>query len=223
MTTIGESISRLRNALKAVNEDAFLTDRFIYSVFIKYAKGLIRRQDNENKIMRYDSLFELLPYVELIEVDKIEANCAGLKTGCKIMRTKRKLPTVFQGSLGPIFRNVGPIDGSDTFQQINSAVYLVMTNSTNFKYNKCHYFWFRNGYLYFPDIKWEAVQIEGMFEEPTDDFCNLNSTDCTIMQHKELTLPEYLFAEAEQMTLQELLTLAKIPVDTADDSQNTVR
>ena len=31
MTTIGEVISRVRNTLKAVKEDAFLTDRTIYS------------------------------------------------------------------------------------------------------------------------------------------------------------------------------------------------
>lgn len=89
MTTIRESISRIRNVFKLVNEDAFLTDRFIYSLLIKYSKALIRRQDVENKLMQYDSLFETLPYVELIEVDKIEADCARLKTGCKIMRTKR--------------------------------------------------------------------------------------------------------------------------------------
>ena len=33
MTTIGETISRVRNTLKAVKEDAFLTDRIIYSSF----------------------------------------------------------------------------------------------------------------------------------------------------------------------------------------------
>ena len=89
MTTIREAISRIRNVFKLVNEDAFLTDRFIYSLLIKHSKTLIRRQDVENKLMQYDSLFETLPYVELIEVDKIEADCARLKTGCKIMRTKR--------------------------------------------------------------------------------------------------------------------------------------
>lgn len=59
-TTIGDAVSRMRNVLKAVKEDPFLTDRFIYSVLSKYSKMLIRRQDNENKIMRFQSLFEPL-------------------------------------------------------------------------------------------------------------------------------------------------------------------
>ena len=223
MTTIRESISRIRNVFKLVNEDAFLTDRFIYSLLIKYSKALIRRQDVENKLMQYDSLFETLPYVELIEVDRIEADCARIKTGCKIMRTKKKLPKLMSGSNGPIFRTIAPIDGSDVFQQCLTAVYVAMTQSTNFKYNKCHYFWFKNGYLYFPDIIWDAVSIEAMFEEPVDAFCNENDEDCTLAQDRNLTVPDYLLTEIEQLTQQELMTLGKIPADTGDNSQNIMR
>ena len=71
MTSIRESISRIRNVFKLVSEEAFITDRYIYSVLLKYAKALIRRQDNENKLMQYDSLFETLPFVDLISIDKI--------------------------------------------------------------------------------------------------------------------------------------------------------
>ena len=223
MTSIRESISRIRNVFKIVTEDAFLTDRFIYSLLLKHSKALVRRQDVENKIMQYDSLFETLPYVELIEVDRIEADCARVKSGCKIMRTKKKLPKVMTGANGPIFRTVSPIDGSDVFQQCLSAVYVAMTQSTNFKYNKCHYFWFKNGYLYFPDIVWDAVSVEGMFEEPVDGFCNENEADCTLAQDRNLTVPDYLLTEIEQMTQQELMTLGKIPSDTGDNSQNIMR
>ena len=56
-TTIGYTVSRVRNVLKAVKEDAFLTDRFIYSVILKYAKLFIKRQDNLNMILRFNSFF----------------------------------------------------------------------------------------------------------------------------------------------------------------------
>jgi hypothetical protein len=46
MTTIGEAISRVRGVLKIVKQESFTTDRFIYSIISKYAKTLIRRQDN---------------------------------------------------------------------------------------------------------------------------------------------------------------------------------
>ena len=35
MTTIGEVVSRVRQAIKADNDDAFITDRYLYSLIIK--------------------------------------------------------------------------------------------------------------------------------------------------------------------------------------------
>ena len=52
MTSIGEAISRVRNTLKAVREDPFLTDRNIYFLLIKYGKTLLKREDNQNKLRR---------------------------------------------------------------------------------------------------------------------------------------------------------------------------
>jgi hypothetical protein len=225
MMTIGESVSRIRNILKGVSEDAFLTDRFIFSILNKYTYTLIRRQDNESKLMKYDSLFEVLPVVDLIEVDKIEADCAGIKTGCKIMRTCEKLPKVFNGSIGPIFRNITSIDGSEVFTQTKAILYQSMASSTHFKYNKNKYYWYKNGYLYFPDITWESVSIEGMFEESTAGYCKEDGDDvvCQIKQNETYNIPDHLFAEIEQMAQQELLMLGKIPSDTNDDSQNILR
>ncbi len=40
MTTVGEAISRMRNTLKSVKEDPFLTDRVIYYSLIKYGQAL---------------------------------------------------------------------------------------------------------------------------------------------------------------------------------------
>jgi hypothetical protein len=149
-TTIGDTISRVRNIVKGVKEDAFLTDRFIYSLILKYAKLYIRRQDNENKIMRFQSLFEPLPCVELVEVDKIEACCSGIKSKCIIMRTKDRLPTVLEGSFGPLFRTISSIDGSEVIYKTYPSIFTNMTNSTSFKYNKTKYYWYLDGYPLFP-------------------------------------------------------------------------
>lgn len=223
MTTIKESISRIRNVFKLVTEDAFLTDRFIYSLLLKHSKAFMRREDVLKSIMQYDSLFETLPVVDLIETDRIEAGCAGVKTGCKVMRTRDKLPELMTNDIGPVIRTVSSIDGQYIMQQSRSAVYVAIANSTSFKYNKTKYFWFKNGYLYFPNIDWDAVSIEGLFEGPVDGFCNENDDDCTVAQDRNFVIPDYLFTEIEQITQQELMTLGKIPADTGDNSQNIMR
>lgn len=224
MTTIGESISRVRNILKAVKEDPFMTDRLIYSIIIKYAKVLIRRQDNENKVIQITSLFRDLTFVELIEVDKITASCAGIRSNCTIMRTKEKVPNMLEGSTGPIIRAVMSLDQSQVLTPTYPTMYTNITNSTNFKYNKTIYYWLSDGYIYIPNVAWEACRIQALFDDDITFYnCPDNGSPCDLAQNREIPIPEYLFAEIEQMALKEILTSGSIPTDGPDDSQNILR
>lgn len=222
MITVGDSISRLRNTLKAVKEDPFMTDRYLASVVMKYAKLLIKRQDDQNKIMRFQSLFDALPCVDLIEVDKIEACCAGIKSKCIIKRTKDRLPLVLEGTYGPLFRSVTSIDGSIELFRTYPATYTSMTKSTNFKYNKNKYYWYLDGYLYFPNIAWDAIRIEGLWDADIS-YLKCDADICKSMQDQPMRIPEYLFAEIEQLALKEILTAGQIPTDGADNQQNVLR
>jgi hypothetical protein len=223
MNTIGESVARVRGILKGSNEDSFLTDRFVYSIISKYMKVLLKREQNQKKLMANDDLFQIISSIDLIEVDKIEADCAPLKSNCTILRTENKIPKLFNGARGPLIRKVYSIDGSYEFKQTSPTNYISLSKSTNFKYNKQKYFWYRNDYLYFPDSEVEAVMVEALWEDSLDGFCSIDETDCTLMQDKKLPLPEYLFAEVEQMAEQEFGMSFKIPDSGQDDSQTLLR
>ena len=136
MTTIGEAISRVRNTLKAVKEDAFLTDRNIYFLLTKYGQTLLKREDNQFRLMKISSIFQVLPYLELIDVDKVEAGCIGIYSGCYFKRTKEKLPTILDGVFGPIIRTVSSIDGTIELYRTDPGTWVSMTKTTTFKYNK---------------------------------------------------------------------------------------
>jgi len=220
MTTIGEVISRVRNTLKAVKEDPFLTDRTIYYALTKYGQALLKREDNQFRLMKISSAFNVLPYVELIDVDKVEAGCVGVYSGCYFKRSKDKLPTIFDGAMGPIIRTVSSIDGSIEMFRTDPGTWVSITKSTTFKYNKRPYFWYLNGYLYCPNIDWDAIRVEAIFQAQVDS-C---STDpCTIRQDDPLPFPEYLFAEVEQFVVKELTMAMQVPTDGPDDSQNVLR
>ena len=73
---IAEAISRIRGQVKAEVQDSFVTDRYIYSLIEKYSQVLMRRQDSLNKLMKFNSVWATLPYVEMIDVDKVEAGCS---------------------------------------------------------------------------------------------------------------------------------------------------
>ena len=221
MTTIGESISRVRNTLKAVKEDPFLTDRVIYSSLIKYGQTLLKREDNQFKLMKISSIFQVLPYIELIDVDKVEAGCVGVYSGCYFKRSKDKLPTILEGTFGPIIRTTSSIDGSIEMFRTDPGTWVSMVRTTTFKYNTRKYFWYLNGYLYAPNIDWDAVRMEAIFQGVTDP-CD-SKQECEIAQDKPLTIPEYLFSEVEQFVIKELSMSMQVPADDADDSQNSFR
>lgn len=226
-TTIGYTVSRVRNSIKAVKEDAFVTDRYIWSVITKYAKMYIKQQDTAKKLLKFRSFYKTLPCIELIEVDKIEACCAGIQTGCTIMRTKEKLPTPFEGPVGAMFRTVSSIDGSYEVYPTEPGTYTSMTKTTTFKYNKNKYYWYMNGHMYFPNIEWDAVKIEGIWDDDVTNFvCDAGDGDdgnCIVRQQQETNIPEGLFAMIEKEVLNEIMPQVQIPPDQGDDKQNVYR
>lgn len=220
MTTIGEAISRVRNTLKAVKEDPFLTDRTIYFSLMKYSQTLIKREDNQFRLMKMSQIFQVLPYVELIDVDKIEAGCVGVYSECYFKRSKEKLPSILNGMFGPIIRTTSSIDGSIEMFRTDPGTWISMTKTTTFKYNKRPYFWYLNGYIYCPNVDWDAIRIEAIFENNTQ---TCDTDPCEIQQDQPLNIPEYLFSEVEQFVVKELTMSIQVPTDGADDSQNPLR
>jgi hypothetical protein len=223
MTTIGEAITRVRAALKAVKEDAFLTDRNVYFAILKYGKTLLKREDNQNRLMKMSSLFSYLPYVELIDVDKVEAGCTGVYSECYIKRSKDKIPQLFDGMYGPVIRTASSIDSSIKMYRTEPGTFVSITKSTNYKYNKKVYFWYLNGYIYVPNVAWDAMKLEGIFEGDKRDFLCPSPNDCLIRQDFQIPFPEYLFSEIEQFVIKELSMTMQVPSNGPDDSQNILR
>lgn len=223
MRTIGDIVSRIKNLIKAVKQDAFMTDRFIYSLVLKHAKLFMRRQDALNRLMKFNPVFQTLDFVELIEVDKVQAQCVGLDSDCRIMRTKEKLPSFFQGYWGPLIRAVTTLDGSEEMVPTYPTTFLNISKQKNFKYNKSKYYWFINEYLYFPNLQWEAVKIEGIFEGDISKFnCNCNVA-CIQAQDQQFNVPDFLDADIDRMVLQDLGIMERLPPDDIDDKKNINR
>lgn len=225
MNTIGDGISRVRNVLKAVKEDPFMTDRFIYSLILKYAKTLMERDSKKVDIFKNSSLFREIPCIEMIEVDKVEACCGGIKTKCTFMRSKNPLPPITALNGGYLIKHLTSIDYSADMHETQPYTYTNMTKSPNFKYNTHKYFWIVNNYIYAPNISWEMLRLSAMFEEDVSQYdCGSDvASNCVPEQERSFGVPEHLFSEIEQLVRQEILTAGQIPSDGSDDSQNAMR
>lgn len=225
---VGDVVSRLRNLIKAVRQDAFLTDRFIYSVVLKHARWLMRREDSSNKIMSHAAIFETLDYVYTVEVDKVEAGCIGVSSSTFFTRTEDKMDMFMQGYWGPMIRNVTSLDGSVQMISTTPSRYAALSKSKNFKFNKNVYYWYLNDYLYFPNVDWEAVRIDAIVQGDISRYkcadCNKKDFSCRIRQEMLFGMPEYLLAEMETNVLKELGLMFQLPSDPAPiDKQNPVR
>jgi hypothetical protein len=220
--TIGDVISRLRSQIKGVRQDAFVTDRMIYSFIIKHAKWLMKREDSKNRLMSFSGVVQTMDFVELIDIDKVEACCTGIKSDCTIKRTKDKLPIFLQGYYGPLIRAVTSLDGSEELQPIIPSSYLNIANSKNGKYNKTRYFWLINDYLYFPNLEWDAIRIEGIFEDDISRWTCAEDS-CKLRQDDSFNVPDYLLGELESQVMKDLSLMYQIPSDLANDKQSQSR
>lgn len=212
MATIGQAISRVRNIIKAVKTDAFITDRFLYSLLLKYGALYIKQEMDKNGLSAFSSFFKTLPCVELIEVDKVEA-CCDVQSGCTIMRTKDPLPKIMTSANGPLIRIVSSIDGATDVGITEPLTYQRLQYTSGAKYNKGLYYWYMNDYMYFPNIGWPQVKITALFE---GDISKYQCEDkCSVLQDATAPFPDHLYALIEQGVLKELGFSQQIAPDPA--------
>jgi len=221
MNTISEAISRVRNGIKAVDADSFITDRLIYSNIIKYAKMFIKKQDGQSMQAKFNSLYNRIPCLELIEVDKVEA-CCDIKSGVVIKRSKEKLPSIIKGSNGPLIRTVASLDNSVEVYRTSPQLFTSLRKTSGAKYNTKKYYWILNGYLYLPNVSWEGVAVDAIFEGILNGFTC--SDPCAPAQNQLLNIPGELFAQIEQMVINDFLRSSQINTDPAPaDKQSLLR
>ena len=219
--TIGNIISRVRNQIKASKQDTFMTDRVLYSFILKHAQWLMKREDSKSRLLSFNSVIQTLEFVELIDVDKVMACCTGIKSDLQIKRTKEKMPSFMQGYWGPLIRTIASLDGSTELQPILPSTFIKMANSKNYKYNKTLYYWFLDDYIYFPNLDWDAVRIEGIFEDDIQLF-TCKDDACILRSSQPFNIPDYLYAELESEVLKDMMNMSQFPTD-SPDKQSTFR
>lgn len=215
---IGQLISQARNQLRMVNADMKVSKRFIWSIIDKHARWLIKRESSKLKLMKMDYLFQTLKCVDVIEVPSSD-ECCGIKTKCKIWRTREKVPQVYTDEDGVIFKAVYSVDGSEEFIPIKLQEFMRKTENPHSKYDKGRYYYYNNGYLYFPNSHIKMVQVKGYFMDEIINECRPEDhiKKCMSNMDKRLRIPDYLVAEMMEHVVNDLINLRKIPADVRID------
>lgn len=221
MSTIGEAISRVRGTLTAVNHDSFITDRLIHNMLVTRAKYYIKQRHPYGRKAQMMSLFTRLGNLELIETSKVDA-CISIDLPCTIKRTKDKIPAIIDGPNGPLIRGVMSVDGATEIYQVTPQEWERMTRTSGFKYNKQKYYWIVNQYIFLPNVSWETISIEAMFEGDVTGFkCD---DECAFIQSQPFGIPSELLAIIEDDVVQRLANREKINMDLQpSDKQSPIR
>lgn len=154
---------------------------------------LLKQVDSKFQLMKLGYLYQVWKCVELIEAPTID-ECCGVKTNCTIYRTKHKLPYTLVASWGPIIRSVSSLDGFTEVFPITPMEWNRKQEDTNTKYNKTVYYYWSEGYLYFPNLEWKKIQVEALFEEDIDRYneCCIKVDPCKTMLDSIFRIPKEL-------------------------------
>ena len=208
---IGQAISMIRNDFKLVHADSRITNKYIYSLIQKHASWIIRQDSEKNKLIKLDSIWQTLKCMELIDVPTTDG-CCKFTSKCKILRTADKIPSMYEDSFGSLIRSVNSVDISQELQPIKYSEWTRKINNPDMKYNKTLYYFYKDGYLYFPNMTWKTVTVTGYFKEDVSkhNACGFmskeeaKSINCMSILDSEWKIPPHMESRVVDFVLKEI-------------------
>lgn len=210
--TIREGIHRIKRLFREINADSRLSDRTVYSLMQNHIKWLIYRESEKLKLLKNEHPFQKIKCMEVIEAPLIDP-CCGLRNCATIYRTKDKLPEMYEDSAGVIIKSVTTVDGLKSLTAIKPSEWERKQNNPWVNKNKknSYYFYF-DGYLYFPNGSWKMVETTALFKEDVSDInlcdnkgtCDDESKQCVRFLDKNLIVPEYLESQMYDAVIKDL-------------------
>lgn len=177
MSTLNKIIYNIRNIIKERNDDTQISNSQLEFIFSNWRNRLITQ--NYRKARYSDTvLTQPLGVVEMEQVDSAE-DC-NLQSGCKILRSKLKLPVPIEIDEKPLFTFIGSID--QTGPQYQMIPWSRFTWIKHQKYTgHIPYVAYKDGYIYMINKKvLDAIAVHGIFENPKDaaKFNNCDGKPC---------------------------------------------
>lgn len=224
-----ESIYKVKKLFREVNADSRLSNRLVFSLMKNASRWLISRESDKQKLIRNDKAFQMLKCIKVIEAPLIDP-CCGIRSLCKIYRTEERLPELYEDGNGVIIRGVLTIDGQTSLFQIKPSEWERKQNNPWIdKDKKNRYFFYSDGYLYFPNGSWKKVEVDALYTEDISDLnlcddkltCDDETKQCLSFLDKRFILPEYLEAQMYDSVKKDLSEIyAKLPEKSNNINKN---
>lgn len=229
--TIGEIIQRVQNLYSkgTPSDDSRLSERHIYNKLLTVRSRLITQEMNRRrKISRWN--YQTIPCVELIEVPQHECPCIP-EIGCKILRSKHKIPKPLVSYSTHFISSVTSIDGSVRYTETTFEAKKYKKGNKYTKGNPDYYI--KNGYIYItfrhgPRI----IAVTGLFEDPSEvakfpTYCSEDSqevsSDCGSILDGEFPVEADMLDAIVELSINELVNMfSKLPEDLSNNSADSI-
>lgn len=229
MAKIKDIVSRIKNNLRLLDVNNFVTDRQVYFTFSKHMDNVLFQMSKKFNVYNHSSLYYYLPYLALEDHtlledchldDEILECCNG-----KMRRTKKPLPQIRVINGRPLIRGVYNITRSIKMDVITFPQYIAIAKRKKRAglYYDPQYAIYESNHLYLPESALRAIAIDASF---TDNVAALQcdkDKECLSMLEAPIPLPDEYVSLAEQQAIQELMLLYNIPINPAFISDNMMR
>lgn len=217
--TYDQILSQISTPLGLINADARLTNKFYYFLFQKHTGWLLKQESDKMLLYASDDIWQTLDCVDLIELPATDSCCKYQGASCTIYRTRIKMPTIYEDAFGVMVKTVTSIDYSESLVYIKYQEWIRKQNNPDRKYDRKKYFFYKDGYFYFPNINWKLVSITAYFK---DDISYLNlcekQTKCKDLFGTSCRIPSYLEGRVVDACIKELSeTIMRVQPDTQID------
>lgn len=215
---IRDVISRIRLSLNISDQEITLTDRYIYSLLLKYVIFILESRKLKN-VRAYTSYYDI-KCVDLIKVEKNFDDCCipiNIFNNCNVMRSKGKLPRILHVNGIPLIKSVTSIDKSFQYHYGDlEYLQLIFSIRRNILFNKEKYFYIDNDYLYIFNDNIKAVSISAIFYDFSNvEFCDI-ALECNDIRDLPIVFDQSILAEAEEMVRKEISGYFMKPNDQFD-------
>ena len=209
--------SQLDEALNITNSDSIF-DPLYYTDLMNEQRALFMRNEYNKKRSIDPSVLQTIPCEDLELVDPYNC-CVEVPIGCKILRTKNKIPGTIELHHSTGITSVGPVVITEkrfTLIDYNRVPYIGTGKTT---YNKRYAFIYDN-YVYVISrdssvALLKKIAIRGLFEDPSAlaPFVNCSTGNSCWTINSIYPIKSCMWTYVKEQVVQQLLRKRQIPLD----------
>lgn len=213
MKTIRQNISDIRTLIKQVQNDSLYPDQFLYSLLrITASKLQYQRIEKYKAVNDFNWQTFCIPLIKAKSHD-----CDCVQVGCDVLKSVNELPRPLIGANRLMFKVLTL--GEEPIPK-RSAAEIKTDNEDDIKAGEPGYMIRNNRLVIWNNVKWKAVQVSGIWEDPTEwiglSLCDEDGSlipPCQDVLETNLNLDGHLVFDMYRM----VLSLLRLPLNLVDD------